>query len=243
MRNHRGPGLVTVGLVAVLAAAGCERAGTEQAGPSTTGPVASAPVPSTATPSASAAPTVIPLGAFLALPEDMRHGDIRVRVEVEQALPRLCGGEFASRGATAASASVMSVHGMRRDPPGTVPSGVLYQTIRTYDGDGASAFMRRLRADLASCESFKRDGSVFRVRTAALDRVGDEALTIDLVQPARDLPGNLVEGFQTNRAAVIRIGDTVTILWDAEYERSNSEPAVVADFARRAVAAIDAWRS
>ncbi|GIF63431.1 hypothetical protein Ais01nite_14660 [Asanoa ishikariensis] len=241
---------MTVGLVAVLAAAGCERAGPGAASPPTTAPIpsTSAPVPATSSPAATPpatqapAPTVIPLSAFLKLPKDMTYGESRLRADVDEALPRLCGDEFASRGATAASAAVKTVHGLPRDPPGTVPSGVLYQTIRTYPGDGASVFMRRLRADLAACSSFTDEGNSFRVRTAPLRGVGDEALTIDLVQPARNLPGDLVGGFQTNRAAVIRVGDTVTILWDAEYERSNSKPAVVADFARRAVATIHAWR-
>ncbi|WP_089255474.1 hypothetical protein [Asanoa hainanensis] len=185
---------------------------------------------------------MIPISAFLELPKHLSHGETRTRVEVEEAVPRLCGGEFASRGETAASAAVLSVHGLPGDEPGTIPAGVLYQTIRTYSGDGAAAFMGRLRSDLASCESYTRDGVAFRTRTAALSGVGGEALTIDVIQPQTDLPGNPVGGSQTNRAVVIRVGDTVTILWDAEYERSSSKPEVVADFARRAVAAIEAWR-
>ncbi|SNT65804.1 hypothetical protein SAMN05421812_12712 [Asanoa hainanensis] len=195
-----------------------------------------------ATPVPDRAPTVIPVSAFLALPEEMRFGRIRVPVEADRALPRLCGGEFTGGGVRAASAAVMSVYGLAGDPPGSIPHGVLYQTIRTYRGNGSTTFMRHLRTELASCQSFTHEGVPYRIRTATLAGVGDEALTIDVSQPQTDLPGNPVGGTQTNRAVVIRIGDTVTVLWDAEYERSSSKPEVVADFARRAVDAIHAWR-
>lgn len=67
-------------------------------------------------------------------------------------------------------------------------------------------------------------------------------MTFDLVQPQTDLPGNPVGGEQVNRVVTIRVGDVVTVLRDTEYERSSGDPAVVADFARRAVAAIEDWR-
>ena len=237
--------LVIVGSCAVLALAGCEKAvpvGSTDTTASTA--PASLPNPSSAgsSPGPAPAPTVIPIDAFLALPKEMRHGDIRTRAEVEQAVPRLCGGEFSSRGA-AAGAAVRSDYVQPDSPPGSIPSGVLYQTIRTYQGEGAAAFMVRLRAELKSCPTFERDGTRFRVRTGTLAGVGDEALTIDVVQPQTDLPGNPVGGEQTNRAVGIRVGDTITILWDSEYERSSSEPSIVTDFARRAVATIRQWRS
>jgi hypothetical protein len=245
VRNHRRRLSVAAALVAVLAVAGCLRAGSGNAGgagPSSAPPVTSAPAPTAATSQPAPAPTVIPVGAFLALPKEMRAGDIRTRAEFDNAVPRLCGGEFASGGATAASASVMSAYRRRGNPADSIPSGVLYQTIRTYPGDGAAAFMERLRDDMDSCTAYRRQGVSFKARTRPLPGVGDEALTIDVVQPQTDLPGNPVGGEQTNRAVTIRVGDTVTILWDAEYERSSSDATVVADFARGAVVAIKDWR-
>ncbi|MEV4539824.1 hypothetical protein AB0J82_39230 [Asanoa sp. NPDC049518] len=239
--------LATVGLVAVIAASGCAQAGPVLAGDAMTAP---APAGSTAAPTLprlsarpvpDQAPTVIPVSAFLALPDGMRFGDIRRRADADNAVPRLCGGELASRGRTAASAAVFSVY-QDADAPSVAIRGVLYQTIRTYPGNGAAGFMRGLRADLASCDAFSRDGVRFRVRTAALDGAGDEALTVDVIQPQLDLPGNPVGGEQTNRAVVVRIGDTVTILWDEAYERSSTDPDIFADFTRRAVDTIHAWR-
>ncbi len=251
MRNYRRLRLTAAVLVTVLAVAGCERAGSGDAGgasPSPASPASptGAPVTSTPTPPATTsepAPTVIPVAAFLAVPKEMRHGDIRTRADFENAVPEMCGDEFASGGATAASASVMSAYGRRGDPAGSIPSGVLYQTIRTYQGDGGAAFLERLGDDMASCTAYKRQGVSFKARTQALRGVGDEALTIDIIQPQTDLPGNPIGGEQTNRAVVIRVGDTVTILWDAEYERSSSDAKVVAEFARGAVAAIKDWRN
>jgi hypothetical protein len=245
VRNYRRLRPATTALIAVLAVTGCQRAGSGDgggAGSSPAAPVTSTPAPP-ATSDPAQAPTVIPVSAFLALPVQMRAGDIRTRAEFDNAVPRMCGGEFASGGATAAGASVMSVYRRRGNPPDSVPAGVLYQTIRTYPGDGAAAFMERLRDDMASCTAYQRQGVSFRTRTQPLRGVGDEALTIDVSQPQTDLPGEPIGGEQTNRAVTIRVGDTVTILWDAEYERSSSAAEVVAEFARGAVAAIKDWRN
>ncbi|GIF63432.1 hypothetical protein Ais01nite_14670 [Asanoa ishikariensis] len=258
MRNQRRLQLATVGLAAVLTATGCTAAGPADAGGTGGGGGGggmSAPVPSTSTapatlpplsarPVPDRAPTVIPVRAFMALPEEMRFGQIRVGTQFDRAVPPLCGGEFAAGRMAAATAAVVSAYQLRDEPSeGSLWPGVVYQTIRTYNGSGSAAFMRGLRADLASCTSFTRAGVPFRVRTAALSGVGDEALTIDLIQPQTDLPGNPIGGDQINRIVVIRVGDTVTILWDAPYENSSSKPAVVADFARRAVDTIHVWRS
>ena len=51
-----------------------------------------------------------------------------------------------------------------------------------------------------------------------------------------------MEGEQTNRIVVMRFGAVVTVLYDGEYERSSSDPAVVATFVNDATKAIQNWR-
>ncbi|MDG4823919.1 hypothetical protein O7635_18845 [Asanoa sp. WMMD1127] len=227
-------------LLTVLTVAGCSSAGTGN--PPTSPPPPTSPAAPTSAQASPGVPTTIPVRAFFAVPEPMRAGEVRGHAEVEEALPRLCGDEFASAGETAAGAAVRSTYRRREDPAEGIPHGVLFQTIRTYPGDGAASFLTRLRADLTSCKTFRRDDVDFRVRTAPMPGVGDEALWIDLIQPQTDLPGNPIGGDQVNRVVVLRVGDTVSVLRDTEYERSSSIPAVVDEFARGVVTAIEDWR-
>jgi hypothetical protein len=176
------------------------------------------------------------------MPADLWR-DERTSAGGGQTLPQLCDEELAPGTGVVASATMRHLYKGPQDPPTTVPSGVLYQTIRLYDGDGAAQFMRRVRDGLADCASYQDGPATIRVKTAPLSGVGDEALTIDRVQPQRNLPGDLEPGGgeQTNRVVVIRFGTVVTILNDTEYERSSSEPAIVEVFVREAARAIRSW--
>jgi hypothetical protein len=175
------------------------------------------------------------------MPEDMRR-DSRNRADGAAAVPRLCRNELTAGAGVVASAAMMTVYKRPQDPPENVPHGVLYQTIRSYDGDRAAAFMVRLNTGLADCRTYRDGQFTVQVRTAPLAGVGDEAVTIDLVRPQTDLPGNPVGGEQTNRIVVIRIGTVVTLLYDAGYEGTSSVPAIVDTFVREATEAIRAWR-
>jgi hypothetical protein len=137
---------------------------------------------------------------------------------------------------------MMNVYRQPDGPADAVPQGVLYQTIRSYGGDGAAAFMERARDGLADCRSYRNGTTTVKVRTKPLSGVADEALTIDLIQPQLDLPGNPTGGEQTNRVVVTRFGTVVTLLYDGEYERSSSIPELVDTFVREAAQAIRTWR-
>ena len=158
-------------------------------------------------------------------------------------MPPLCDRELAAGPGVVASAAMKHLYKAPDDPPGNIPAGVLYQSIRSYQADNAARFMDRLRDGLADCTSYRAGSTTIDVRTAPLAGVGDEALTIDRVQPQRDLPGNPdpAGGQQTNRIVVIRIDAVVTILNDTEYERSSSDPAIVDIFVREATRAIHTW--
>jgi hypothetical protein len=236
-------------LVLIIAAAsvvaGCSSTGTTGTTPAGTssqgvgGPAGTASVGTSPAPSGGAART-IPASAFFQMPANMRRE--RMAADGAKAVPELCDRELAAGAGVVASAAMMNIYQQPTDQAGSVPHGVLYQTIRSYDADGAAEFMDRARADLAGCTSYGSGKNKVKVQSKPLSGVADEALTIDLVRPQLDLPGEPTGGNQTNRVVVIRSGTVVTVLNDTEYERSSSIPALVDTFVRESTKAITAWR-
>jgi len=237
----RRTSLAALAALIAIAAGGCTATGdtdTGEAGAPSQGPTASS---SASTAPSDAAPATIPASAFLEIPANMRSSD-RTPAEGSEAVPELCDGELAAGTGAVASAAMRTTYKQPQDPAESVPHGVLFQTIRSYGGDSAAAFMDRLEDRLADCKSYRGSESTVQVKTAPLKGDADEALTIDLVRPQLDLPGNPVEGEQTNRIVVMRFGAVVTILYDSEYERSSSVPAIVDTFVSGASKAIQDWR-
>ncbi|WP_250036503.1 hypothetical protein [Paractinoplanes maris] len=231
--------VMVVALSAVAGCAGGAGSPTSPSGPATTLPSATTAAGSAPSGSSGAART-IPASAFLTMPEDMRRE--RRAAEGSAAVPKLCDRELAAGEGVVASAAMMNLYQGPDAPEGSVPQGVLYQTIRSYDGDSATGFLDRARDGLAACKSFRNGETTIKVRTKPLSGAADEALTIDLVQPQLDLPGDPTGGEQTNRIVLLRFGSVVTILYDSEYERSSSDPELVSTFVRDAGEAIRAWR-
>lgn len=240
-RSARRPLLPALAVLAAVAVGGCTATGEARAPSSAPAvPAASASVGAPAVPSAGG-PSTIPASAFLEVPEDMRRFE-RKPAEGSEAVPKLCDGELAAGTGVAASAAMMSVYKQPGDPAEAVPHGVLFQTIRSYGGDDAAAFMTRLRDGLDDCTSYRDGEATVRVKDAPLPGAADEALAIDLIRPQLDLPGNPTGGEQTNRIVVMRFGAVVTVLYDGGYERSSSIPAIVDTFVREAARAIGTWR-
>jgi hypothetical protein len=237
--RHR-PLVLIIAAASVLAGCGSTGGtGTTPAG--TSSQAAGAPASGSAAPSPSGgAARTIPASALFQLPANMRRE--RIKADGAKAVPELCGRELAAGDGVVASAAVMNTYQQPTDPADSVPHGVLYQTIRSYDADGAARFMDRARAKLADCTSYGSGNNKVKVRTKPLPGIADEALTIDLVRPQLDLPGEPTGGEQTNRVVVLRFGTVVTVLNDTEYERSSSVPALVDTFVREATKAINAWR-
>ncbi|MGK5683703.1 hypothetical protein [Actinoplanes sp. URMC 104] len=236
---------VALSATAAVAVTGCSSTGsggTPAAGApaATTSAVTPAATTSAGSPPSPSAARTIPASAFFAMPADMRRE--RRKAEGSAAVPKLCGGELAAGKGVVASAAMMSIYQSPDAPEGSVPHGILYQTIRSYDGAGAAAFMDRARDGLADCTSYRTAENTVRVRTKPLSGAADEGLTVDLVQPQLDLPGEPTGGTQTNRVVVLRFGSVVTILNDTEYERSSSDPELVDVFVEEAAEAIRGWR-
>ncbi|GAA0522082.1 hypothetical protein Ade02nite_63530 [Paractinoplanes deccanensis] len=234
----RRPLLTMLAATTAVAIGGCGSTTTSPSAPSSQ--ASDAPAVETSAAPSSFAPRTIPATAFLQLPETMRRD--HKKADGSAAVPRLCDGELAAGAGVVASAAMMNTYQQPDAPAGSVPHGLLYQTIRSYDGDEAHAFMQRARDGLADCKTYKSNENTITVRTKQLSGAADEALTIDLVQPQLDLPGNPTGGEQTNRIVVMRFGTVVTILFDDEYERSSSDPKLVDTFVQEAEKAIHTWR-
>ncbi len=240
-RSARRTLLAALAALAAVTVGGCTATGEARAPSSAPAvPTATASGSASAAPSADALRT-IPASAFLEMPDDLRRFG-RKPAEGSEAVPKVCDGKLAAGAGVVASAAMMSVYKQPEDPADAVPHGVLFQTIRSYGGEDAAAFMARLRAGLENCKSYRDGKATVRVKTAPLPDVADEALTIDLIRPQLDLPGNPTGGEQTNRVVVMRFGAVVTVLYDSEYERSSSVPAIVDIFVREAALAIRNWR-
>lgn len=242
MADHRTvPRRAALGALAAIvaiAAGGCSSTSDTATGlqdPSPTAPVSPSIAPSTA------APTTIPASAFLELPAKMRSSE-RSPAEGSEAVPKLCDGELAAGTGAVASATMRTLYKQPQDPAESIPQGVFFQTIRLYGGDSAEALMDRISEGLADCRSYKDGKSTVKVKVAPLKGDADEGLTIDLVRPQLDLPGDPVKGEQVNRIVVMRFGAVVTVLYDGEYERGSSVPAMVDTFVSGAAKAIQDWR-
>ena len=118
--------------------------------------------------------------------------------------------------------------------------GSLEQTITVYRGDGAEDFLDAARSAVADCP--RQNDSEYRLGTAP--KAGDEAIIIEHSheQPASDdaEPGDVIT--VTDRTAIVRDGDTVTILNAQGWEGGGVKAATMTALAKSAATRIAAWR-
>ncbi|WP_435208793.1 hypothetical protein [Micromonospora sp. bgisy143] len=209
---------------------------------STTSTPTAAPSP-TDQPSASAgAPTTIPTSAFVELPSELRKSPRRP-TRVAEALPTLCGNEFGTGGRqVTASAAMTLTYKKAGEPDSNTPQGMIHQTIFTFEGDGASDYLRRLRAAVQACPSYDQGGTKVTVGSKAVPGVGDEALLVTRTWPATSLNGERTGGEGAAQIAVARVDGVVTVLDDQGWEGSSGNPATLDRTLRDGVRAIDAWQ-
>jgi hypothetical protein len=208
----------------------------------TTAPTPSASPGSSPSSPSSPATVTIPASAFIEVPAKGQQAE-RSPMEVTEALPTLCGNEFGTGGKlTTASASMRYEYRQADAPEGSTPDGVLAQTIFTFEGAGATDYLRRLRTSLEACPSFSRGGSTVKVTTERLAGVGADALLVVQTFPERDLPGNLTGGTTSTQTAVVRSDEVITVLDNEGWEGTSSSRASTEGFARDAVRAIEAWQ-
>ncbi|MGQ5261098.1 hypothetical protein ACTWLT_10110 [Micromonospora sp. ZYX-F-536] len=222
-------------------------AGGDGAGPapSTTPPTtAPAPTPQVNEPSATASARVtIPTSAFVDLPPELRKSPRRA-TPVADALPTLCDNEFGTGGRqVTASAAMTLTYKKPEDPDSNVPQGMIHQTIFTFDGDGAAAYLRRLQGAVQGCPSYKdQGGDPVKVESRALPGVGDEALLLTRTWAEESLNGERTGRDASSQIAVARVDDAVTVFHDQGWEGSSGNPTILDRVVRDGVQAIDAWQ-
>ncbi|MGC4772802.1 hypothetical protein ACLQ25_27990 [Micromonospora sp. DT44] len=243
VRAPRMLGLILplVGTVALSTACTAAEEGSDAtpSGASTT----SAPASPTDQPSGSAsAPTTIPTSAFVELPSELRRSPRRP-TDVTEALPKLCANEFGTGGRQVTASAAMTVTYKKAGEPDTnVPQGMIHQTIFTFDGDGATDYLRRLGDAVRACPSFDQDGNKVTVQSKAVTGVGDEALLVTHTRAATSLGGEPTSGETSSQIAVARVDNVVTVFNDQGWEGSSGNPAILDRTMRDGVRAIDAWQ-
>ncbi|WP_124860687.1 hypothetical protein [Micromonospora arida] len=212
--------------------------------PATTAPATtSASAPPTEPPSPSAStPVTIPTSAFVELPAELRKSPRRT-TPVEEALPKLCGNEFGTGGRQVTASAAMTVTYQKAgEPSSNVPQGMIHQTIFTFDGDGASGYLGRLRTAVQACPSYDQAGIRVTVKSQALPGVGDEALLLTRTWPETSLNGERTGDTASSQIAVARVDSAVTVLDDQGWEGTSGNPAILDRVVRDGVRTIDAWQ-
>ncbi|MBM0232773.1 hypothetical protein JNW91_13440 [Micromonospora sp. STR1_7] len=211
---------------------------------STGSPTTAAATPSpTGEPSASAsAPVTVPTSAFVELPAELRKSPRRP-TPVTEALPKLCANEFGTGGRQVTASAAMTVtYKKAGEPDSNVPQGMIHQTIFAFEGDGASDYLRRLRAAVQACPSYDQGGNPVTVKSETLPGVGDEALLVTRTWAATSLNGERSGGDSSAQIAVARVDGAVTVFHDQGWEGSSGNPTILDRSVRDGVKAIDAWQ-
>ncbi|MEV1154713.1 hypothetical protein AB0J27_04775 [Micromonospora chokoriensis] len=193
------------------------------------------------TPSAST-PATIPTSAFVELPTELRKSPRRT-TPVTDALPTMCGNEFGTGGRqVTASAAMTNTYQKAGASETDVPQGMIHQVIFTFDGDGASAYLGRLRTDVQACPSYDQSGNRVTVKSEPLTGVGDEALLLTRTWAETSLNGERTGDTASSQIAVARVGKAVTVFNDQGWEGTSGNPTILDRVVRDGVRTIDAWQ-
>ncbi|WFE49372.1 hypothetical protein [Micromonospora sp. WMMD1155] len=204
--------------------------------------VASASATPTGAPTPSAGtPTTIPTSAFVELPTELRKSPRR-GTDVAEALPKLCGNEFGTGGRqVTASAAMTNTYQKAGAPASNVPQGMIHQVIFTFDGEGASAYLTRLRTAVQACPSYEQSGNPITVKSEPLPGVGDEALLLTRSWKGT-MHGESTGGNSSSQIAVARVDNVVTVFDDQGWEGTSGNPTIMDQVVRDGVKTIDTWQ-
>jgi hypothetical protein len=193
------------------------------------------------TPSAST-PATIPTSAFVELPTELRKSPRRT-TPVADALPTLCGNEFGTGGRQVTASAAMTVTYKKAGEPDTnTPQGMIHQVIFAFDGEGASAYLGRLRTAVQACPSYDQSGNRVTVKSEPLPGVGDEALLLTRTWPETSLNGERTGGTASSQIAVARVGTAATVFNDQGWEGASGNATILDRVVRDGVKSIDTWQ-
>ncbi|MET7670559.1 hypothetical protein [Micromonospora luteifusca] len=176
------------------------------------------------------------------MPSELRKSPRRA-TPVEEALPKLCGNEFGTGGRqVTASAAMTLTYKTAGDTEGHVPGGLIHQTIFTFDGDGATAYMARVRTAVEACPSYTQLENSTTVKSQILPGVGDEALLVTRTWPNANLNGTRTGGNGSSQIVVARVDTAVTVFDDQGWEGTSGNPTIMDRVVRDGAKTLDAWQ-
>nr|MDT0662757.1 hypothetical protein [Micromonospora sp. DSM 115978] len=210
-----------------------------------TSPPAGTPSPSPSAsveglPSNVEPPTNIPDRAFFVQPVNTMKEGPRTPRDGADVLPELCGASFASDRSILDQVTMGHVYKRPEDSDDFIPHGILYQTITSYRGDAAAAFMTQLADAVRACPTGRKGDLTVRFQLVGSTGGEQEALVFEMETELLDVEGG-PGGTATNLVTVVRVGPVVTVLRDEGWEGSSTVPDLQSDFTRLAVAAIEDW--
>ncbi|MET8282715.1 hypothetical protein [Micromonospora sp. NPDC005174] len=216
--------------------------GTSDAAPSTASTTSPPASPADQPSGSASAPTTIPTSAFVELPPELRKSPRR-STPVAEALPKLCANEFGTGGRQVTASAAMTVtYKKAGEPDSNTPQGMIHQTIFTFDGDGATDYLRRVGDAVRACPSFDQQGSTVTVESKAVTGVGDDALLVTRTWSATSMNGERSGGAGSSQIAVARVDGVVTVFDDQGWEGSSGNPTILDRTMRDGVHAVDAWQ-
>ncbi len=187
-------------------------------------------------------PDSVPARAFLSAAE-VNATETPERRTDRDMLPELCGADFAT-GSIGVRSNRYAAYHREGDPADYTPLATVDQTVTVYRAEGAQTFVDEVRSAVERCRTQTRGQDVYQHRLLDAVRVGDESVLVEVSAPQRGDDGELSKdgGRQRAYCAVVRVRDTVTVLWVRGWESQSPERAGVDSFTRKAVQRLQAWR-
>jgi hypothetical protein len=221
-------------------------------------PIPSASASATASPSALATPSIkdspsiippataaIPDRAFFTPPANRTHDAPPKPAAGPVTIPKPCGASHPSDAQIGRQRGRHLTYWGVNTPADYIPDGTVDQTITVYRPGGAEAAMAEFRAAVQSCPTQKlSSGATQTWQMSPLDR-GDDAILIETTwkrSPNASSDPPVPPPSLKFYAAVVRIGDVVTVLYATGWEDIDADLAVTRDYAKRAEVAIRQWR-
>jgi hypothetical protein len=233
-------------LVVTAALAGCGYTchSSDNAAPTTT-------APATVTPSPTA--TTIPIDAFLhredtafgpgPVPTDLAYGprdDLSPPSQNDPPLPRPCRNSSHASDRRIVQRATGGIYIGHYSVDGPTQPTIVFETITRYSGSGARDYLAEVRRDVAACPSIVRNTLTFRHAIVRTGFAGDESIAIaEMVRERYVDEAPWVDN--TYLIIVIRLRDTVVVLYDEGWEAAPTDGEEMYQLAGSAEARARAW--
>ncbi|BFU47534.1 hypothetical protein [Krasilnikovia sp. MM14-A1004] len=207
--------------------------------------------PSDPTPPTSRTPvgSKVPDRAFLTASET--HGPKPYPVDSEDMLPDLCGARMPGEDVLQQRRTMHVLYKGPNTPSDNVPDGTVQQTISVYGNGGAADYVRgrgpavdyvrEFRAAVRACPKTVKGDVTCRLQLLADPNLGDEAALLERVCVVDVAPGEFGAGEHRARTAVVRFGETVTVLDFQGWEGASVDPAETTPLTRQAAQRVENW--